>query len=137
MNYYCLDYFDQWQTIVGATLLQALHCKLLQSKCRFYPVFFFSLHVYQCGPEGQKPLKLINIYGPQLFPIIQVKCIIEMQKKKFFLILTSYLPPSKFQYITLLCEMELTRKFEFFPIFHYKTILFSSESEFSMKNVFF
>ena len=33
--------------------------------------------------------------------------------------------------------MELPRKFEFFPIFHYKTILFSSESEFSMKNVIF
>ena len=33
--------------------------------------------------------------------------------------------------------MELPRKFEFFPISHYKTILFSSESEFSMKNVFF
>ena len=31
--------------------------------------------------------------------------------------------------------MELGRKFEFFPIFYYKTILFSSESEFSMKNV--
>ena len=33
--------------------------------------------------------------------------------------------------------MELPRKFDFFPIFHYKTILFSSESQFSMKNVFF
>ena len=33
--------------------------------------------------------------------------------------------------------MELPRKFEFFPIFHFKTILFSSEFEFSMKNVFF
>ena len=36
-----------------------------------------------------------------------------------------------------LCEMELARNFEFFPIFHYKTIIFSSESEFSIKNVIF
>ena len=45
--------------------------------------------------------------------------------------------PLKFYYIKHLCEMELLRKFKFFRFFHYKTILFSSESEFSMKNVFF
>ena len=33
-----------------------------------------------------------------------------------------------------LSKMEVQRKFEFFRIFHCKTIIFSSESVFSMKN---
>ena len=56
---------------------------------------------------------------------------------KFLWIFSPGWSPSKFYYITIVCEMELGRKFKFFPIFYYKTILFSSESEFSMKNVIF
>ena len=63
-----------------------------------------------------------------------------MQKTKNRKFLCIFSPGSsrlKFYYIKHLCKMELLRKFKFFRFFHYKTILFSSESEFSMKNVFF
>ena len=75
--------------------------------------------------------------GHNFFPLFRSKA---LQKTKNWKILWIFSPgrsPLKFYYITLLCEMELGRKFKFFPIFHYKTILFSSESEFSMKNVIF
>ena len=63
-----------------------------------------------------------------------------MQKTKNWKYLCIFSPgpsPLKFYYIKHLCKMEQLRKFKFFRFFHYKTILFSSESEFSMKNVFF
>ena len=73
----------------------------------------------------------------QLHPIIWIKSITENWKLKIFMHFFTCLKPFKVLLYNALCEMELPRKFEFFPIFHYKTILFSSESEFSMKNVFF
>ena len=54
-------------------------------------------------------------------------------KKIIFFDFNIILASVKVLVLTLLCQMELTRKLEFFPIFHYETILFSSESEFSMK----
>ena len=73
----------------------------------------------------------------QLHPIIWIKSITENWKLKIFMHFFTCLKPFKVLLYNALCEMELPRKFEFFPIFHYKTILFSSESQFSMKNVFF
>ena len=73
----------------------------------------------------------------QLHPIILIKIITENWKLKIFMHFFTCPKPFKVLLYNALCEMELPRKFEFFPIFHYKTILFSSESEFSMKNVFF
>ena len=80
-----------------------------------------------------------NFFGicHNFFPLFRSKA---MQKTKNWKILWIFSPgtsPLKFYYITQLCEMELPRKFEVFRSFHYKTIIFSSESEFSMKNVFF
>ena len=71
------------------------------------------------------------------FPLFRSKALQKTKNWKFLWIFSPGKCPSKFYYITLVCEMELGRKFKFFPIFHYKTILFSSESEFSMKNVIF
>ena len=71
------------------------------------------------------------------FPLFRSKALQKTKNWKFLWIFSPGWSPSKFYYITLVCEMELGRKFKFFPIFYYKTILFSSESEFSMKNVFF
>ena len=70
-------------------------------------------------------------------PLFGSKALQKTENWKFLCIFSPGSSPLKFYYITLLCEMELGRKFKFFPIFHYKTILFSSESEFSMKNVIF
>ena len=89
---------------------------------------------------GQKCLFLSNWnnqVGHNLFPLFRSKAMQKTKNWKFLNIFSTGPSPLKFYYITILCEMELGRKFEFFPIFHYKTILFSSESEFSMKNVFF
>ena len=71
------------------------------------------------------------------FPLFRSKALQKTKNWKFLWIFSPGWSPSKFYYITLVCEMELGRKFKFFPIFYYKTILFSSESEFSMKNVIF
>ena len=71
------------------------------------------------------------------FPLFRSKALQKTKNWKFLWIFSPGWSPLKFYYITLPCEMELGRKFKFFPIFHYKTILFSSESEFSMKNVIF
>ena len=71
------------------------------------------------------------------FPLFRSKALQKTKNWKFLWIFSPGWSPSKFYYITLVCEMELGRKFKFFPIFYYKTMLFSSESEFSMKNVIF
>ena len=84
-----------------------------------------------------KGFSVLFLCLPQLFPIIWIKSITENWKLKNFMHFFTCLKPFKVLLYNALCEMELPRKFEFFPIFHYKTILFSSESEFSMKNVFF
>ena len=75
--------------------------------------------------------------GHNFFPLFRSKALQKTKNWKFLWIFSPGKCPSKFYYITLVCEMELGRKFKFFPIFYYKTILFSSESEFSMKNVIF
>ena len=75
--------------------------------------------------------------GHNFFPLFRSKALQKTKNWKFLWIFSPGTSPSKFYYITLVCEMELGRKFKFFPIFYYKTILFSSESEFSMKNVIF
>ena len=71
------------------------------------------------------------------FPLFRSKALQKTKNWKFLWIFSPGWSPSKFYYITLVCEMELGRKFKFFPIFHYKTMLFSFESEFSVKNVIF
>ena len=71
------------------------------------------------------------------FPLFRSKALQKTKNWKFLWIFSPGTSPSKFYYITLVCEMELGRKFKFFPIFHYKTMLFSFESEFSVKNVIF
>ena len=63
-----------------------------------------------------------------------------MQKNKFwkFSYIFSTGPSlSKFYYITHLCEIELTRKFHFFQIFHFKTMHLFPKSRFYIKNWFF
>ena len=89
---------------------------------------------------GQKVRFLPNNFfevSHNFFPLFRSKALQKTKNWKFLWIFSPGWSPSKFYYITLVCEMELGRKFKFFPIFHYKTILFSSESEFSMKNVIF
>ena len=76
-------------------------------------------------------------FGNNFFSLFRSKAIQKTKNWKFLCIFSPGPSPLKFYYIKHLCEMELLRKFKFFWSFHYKTILFSSESEFSMKNVFF
>ena len=76
-------------------------------------------------------------FGNNFFSLFRSKAIQKTKNWKFLCIFSPGPSPLKFYYIKHLCEMELLRKFKFFRFFHYKTILFSSESEFSMKNVFF
>ena len=89
---------------------------------------------------SQKGLFLWNSFfrvGHNFFPLFRSKALQKSKNWKFLWIFSPCRSPSKFYYITLVCEMELGRKFKFFPIFHYKTMLFSFESEFSVKNVIF
>ena len=90
----------------------------LSQICTFLPNIFF--YVYH-----------------NFFSLFRSKAMQKTKNWKFLCIFSPGLSPLKFYYIKHLCEMELLRKFKFFRFFHYKTILFSSESEFSMKNVFF
>ena len=88
----------------------------------------------------QKWLFLPNNFfgvGHNFFPLFRSKALQKTKNWKFLWIFSPGRSPWKFYYITLVCEMELGRKFKFFPIFHYKTMLFSFESEFSVKNVIF
>ena len=62
----------------------------------------------------------------QLHPIIWIKSITENWKLKIFMHFFTCLTPFKVLLYNALCEMEPPRKFEFFPNFHYKPILFSS-----------
>ena len=97
------------------------------------------LHVCMYNRAYQKGRLWNNFLGVghNFFPIFKSKALQKTKNWKFLWIFSPGKCPSKFYYITLVCEMELGRKFKFFPIFYYKTILFSSESQFSMKNVFF
>ena len=93
-----------------------------------------------CIRVVQKRLFLWNWkihFGNNFFSLFRSKAIQKTKNWKFLCIFSPGPSPLKFYYIKHLCEMELLRKFKFFRFFHYKTILFSSESEFSMKNVFF
>ena len=78
-----------------------------------------------------------NHIGNNFSPLFRSKVMQKTKNWKFLCIFSPGSSPLKFYYIKHLCKMELLRKFKFFRFFHYKTILFSSESEFSMKNVFF
>ena len=63
-----------------------------------------------------------------------------LQKTKFWKILCIFWPgPSRpnFYYITHLCEIELSRKFDIFQIFHCKTMNNFQKSQFHIKNTFF
>ena len=71
------------------------------------------------------------------FPLFRSKVMQKTKNWKYLCIFSPGPSPLKFYYIKHLCKMELLRQFKVFRFFHYKTILFSSESEFSMKNVIF
>ena len=71
------------------------------------------------------------------FPLFMIKV---LQKTKFWKILCIFWPGltrPKFYYITHLCEIELSRKSDFFQVFHCKTIYIFQNSQFYIKNVFF
>ena len=89
---------------------------------------------------GQKVRFLPNIFlgvSHNFFSLFRSKALQKTKNWKFLWIFSPGKCPSKFYYITIVCKMGLGRKFKFFPIFHYKTMLFSFESEFSVKNVIF
>ena len=63
-----------------------------------------------------------------------------LQKIKIWKSLCIFSPSTsrlKFYYITHLCEIELSGKFNFFQFFHCKTMYDFQKSQFHIKNVFF
>ena len=78
-----------------------------------------------------------NHVDHNFFPFFRSKALQKTKFWKFSCIFSTGPSLPKFYYITHLCEIELTRKFHFFQIFHFKTMHLFPKSRFYIKNWFF
>ena len=78
-----------------------------------------------------------NHVDHNFFPFFRSKALQKIKFWKFSCIFSTGPSLPKFYYITHLCEIELTRKFHFFQIFHFKTMHLFPKSKLYIKNLFF
>ena len=78
-----------------------------------------------------------NHVDHNFFPFFRSKALQKTKFWKFSYIFSTGPSLPKFYYITHLCEIELTRKFHFLKIFHFKTMHLFPKSKLYIKNLFF